>query len=254
MSHAILTVSEINEHKLSAIAGLCSVFERVTVVVDAKFNTVNKIHNKCNTLRHPALTVKSASYDHVRLKYGAKIDAFNGRWGNNPSKVVALECAAGMREEYAWIFEDDVLCRNWQMFASAYVSSVADLITTLADVAQYPWFRHGWLVGDSKHVRYGVAALYAFRVSARAAALVMEKICETKQLSHHEVFVPWAIMSAGLTQEALLLKHASTMSHNHSKRGDVGMTLGECEQKHGLIFHPVKTNVSRLLSRVCRYN
>ena len=248
---AIVTISEINETKMTFVQSLCKYGAEVCVVEDEKFKLING-QNEAWTLLKQSVTVVAASYDTVRLRYGTKIHAFNGRWSNNPAKIVALENVS--EHGTSWVFEDDVYCKMWRVFFSSYEEDSSDFLCTITPTSKYPWFVNGWLIGDRRHTSAGVAGLYAFRISQEAARAVLRRIETEPHLSHHEVFIPWSINDARLSVTALLDDHSNNMHHNHDARGGRGRSVNECDRCTGLIFHPVKSNVSRAFKELAKMN
>lgn len=218
----------------------------MTVVCDAKFLPVNEAMEAWPQL--PCKIIKARYQQHLSA-YGRKVDRFNGKWSNNPAKLAAL-LAVARAEHPVWIFEDDVYCKDWSAFLQAYHSSNADLIASTAPVDKYPWFNRGWLVGDAEHVTFGVAGLYAFRISPAAARQVIAQLEQSEGTSHHEVFVPWAVGTAGMSIAPLRSEHARTMQHNASLSTNVCRCASECTD--GVIFHPVKARVSGAGRRLAR--
>ena len=225
--NAIVTLSELNDLKLTTITQLAAV-ATLTVICDVKYVSINESKNTWSQI---ADKLQVANYQEHLRAYGHKVDRFNGKWSNNPAKLAALLSAAAA-DGPVWIFEDDVYCREWESFLQAYASVTADLITSTTPVENYPWFdQRGWLVGDRRHVSHGVAGLYAFRISPQAARRVVSALREEGSVSHHEVFVPWAVASAGMAIVPLLPVHAATMWHNAAH--NTSMCLRESECKDG---------------------
>lgn len=248
---AIVTISEINGTKMILVQSLRDFGADVCVVEDEKFKPINDQNEAWIALKKSVQTTY-ASYETVRLQYGGKIHTFNGRWSNNPAKLVAIENVSA--HGTSWVFEDDVYCKTWSTFFSSYEDDVSDFLCTVTPTSQYPWFSKGWLVGNRKHTSAGVAGLYAFRISQQAARAVLERVkCET-HLSHHEVFVPWAVRDASFSHTDLLEDHARNMQHNHTATGGNGRSVEECVKRNGLIFHPVKSPVSKAITILGKRN
>ena len=247
----VVTISEINGTKIELVKRLHEHGDDVCVIEDAKFKSINEQNEAWISLKKSVHSTY-ASYEAIRVEYGAKVHAFNGRWSNNPAKIAALENVS--KYGTSWIFEDDVYCKGWSEFFSKYNGVGADFLCTVTQTSRYPWFVNGWLVGDRRHVSTGVAGLYAFRISQRAATAVIERVRLAPHLSHHELFVPWAIKDACLSHAQLADEHAENMCHNHTARGDNGRSVEECENHEGMIFHPVKSPISRAITILGKTN
>jgi hypothetical protein len=211
-------------------------------------------------------------YKHLIKKYSEKINNFNGKWENNPSKLGAydwfdylkthsddihfyslfyhifdkkIDTNALKKWDYMWLIEDDVYCKNWDKFINKYENKLYDLICNYENKLPF-WYFNQWRVGSMDHA-IGLSHLYVHRVSKSFVKCLLTTIIDEPSTSHHELFLPYVAQkyySAGITQSNLCpndTKYCQLNVKHHVDLNDVGYKLITINAVDGLLFHPVKT-------------
>ena len=172
--------------------------------------------------------------------YGKKIENFNGRWQQNPSKLGSIEWFNKSEYEYMWYIEDDVYCKNFDLFLDDYTNMKDDLICNCWENGLLPhWFNINWRVGDKAH---GIVLfhLYVCRYSKQYSNNFFKFLKETKNTSHHELFVPYVLHYYHLHYTPLLEKHKEGVYTNDGKVKFFNISDNDVNKKNAEIFHPFK--------------
>lgn len=175
----------------------------------------------------------------LKNKYGNKIENFNGRWKNNPSKLGSLEWFNNSNYEYFWYIEDDIYCKNYNLFIDKYNNNTDDLICTINENHLPSWYYTGWRVGDICH-GFDHASLYITRYSKQYSNYFFKFLKETKTTSHHEIFIPYILNYYHLIFSNLLNKHKSYLHINNGKTKTYNLYDNNILKIDGDIFHPFK--------------
>lgn len=171
-------------------------------------------------------------------KYGNKIKNFNGRWLNNPSKLGSLEWFNNSSYEYFWYIEDDIFCKNYNLFIDKYNNNTNDLICTINNNLP-EWYDKLWRVGDKCH-GIELAHLYISRYSKQYSNFFFKFLKETKTTSHHEIFIPYVLNYYHLTYSKLLDKHTKNLLINGGKTKFFNISNNNVSNINSEIFHPFK--------------
>lgn len=212
-------------------------------------------------------------YKNLIKKYSEKINNFNGKWENNPSKLGAYDWFNYVRThpnniyfhslfyhifdtkidintlkqwDHMWLVEDDVYCKNWDKFINKYENKSCDLICSYENKLPF-WYFNQWRVGSMDHA-IGLSHLYVHRVSKSFVKFLLKTINDEPSTSHHELFLPYVAQKyygAGITQSNLCpndAKYCQLNVKHHVDLNDVGYKLITINAvPDGLLFHPVKT-------------
>lgn len=172
-------------------------------------------------------------------KYGKKIGNFNGRWNDNPSKLGTLEWFNNSNYEYFWYIEDDIYCKNYNLFINKYNNNTDDLISIINENHLPFWYYTGWKVGDMCH-GFEHAHLYITRYSKQYSNCFFNFFKETKTTSHHELFIPYVLNYYHLTFSNLLDEHKLYLHINNGKTKWFNLSDNNISNIDANIFHPFK--------------
>ena len=175
----------------------------------------------------------------LKKKYGVKIENFNGRWKNNPSKLGSLEWFNNSEYEYFWYVEDDIYCKNYDLFIDSYNYNTNDLICTINENHLPPWYYNHWRVGNICH-GFDHASLYVARYSKQFSKYFFNFLIETTSTSHHEILIPYVLHYYHLTFSNLSKKDKSHLHINNGKTKLYNLYDNNILKIDGEIFHPFK--------------
>ena len=171
--------------------------------------------------------------------YGKKIENFNGRWQQNPSKLGSIEWFNKSEYEYMWYIEDDVYCKNFDLFIDEYINMKNDIICKSANNMPH-WYYGNWRIGDKAH-GFTIYHLYVCRYSKQYSNNFFKFLKETKNTSHHEVFVPYVLHYYRLHHRPLLEKHRrNVITNNETSKNFYNISDNDVNKKDAEIFHPFK--------------
>lgn len=176
-----------------------------------------------------------------KKKYGEKITNYNGRWENNPSKFGSLEWFYYSKYEYFWFIEDDVFCKDFDIFLSNYNNYLDDLICTINFNHLPKWYYTGWRVGDIMH-GFEHAHLYVTRYSKQFATNFFKFINETETTSHHELLIPYILNYYHMKHSNLIKTHTKTLHINNGSTKCFDLSDNNINNYNTEIFHPFKIN------------
>ena len=177
--------------------------------------------------------------DYIKLveKYTSKIDNFNGKWENNPSKLGAYDWFHSSEHSYMWYIEDDVFSKDWNSFFDKYKDNTCDLIYKF--VPNFPsWYYKNWRVGNKLHAIH-LAHLYVHRVSKNYNNKLIDTIQNENSTSHHELFIPYVQYKYNCSYKGLDDDDTKYSTTNGTGE-NVGYTKEFIESNESNLFHPVK--------------
>lgn len=184
-------------------------------------------------------------YTELKLKFGNKINNFNGKWTDNPSKLGCIEWASRSNYDYVWYIEDDVYCKNWLIFFNSYLQVKSDIICGTAIGVLPGWTRNNWRVGSRSHCcsppGISLASLMTVRFSKKCSNTIINEIRSELTTSHHELFIPYTINKNKLTVSNLTPFHARSIFLNGGKPPN--FTRQAIDRVPEIIFHPVKNHI-----------
>ena len=198
----------------------------ITRILD---NNIDKFTNCSKTMLDNNSLIK---------KYGDKIKNFNGRWENNPSKLGSLEWFNNSNYEYFWYIEDDIFCKNYDLFINKYNNNNSDLICSI-DNNLPEWYNNSWRVGDKCH-GLELAHLYISRYSKQYSNYFFNFLKETKTTSHHEIFIPYILHYYHLSFFKLKDEHKKTLLINGGNTKFFNISDNNVNNINSEIFHPFK--------------
>jgi len=176
-------------------------------------------------------------YDKLTEKYTSKIDNFNGKWENNPSKLGAYDWFYNSKYSYMWYIEDDVFSKDWDSFFNKYKDNNCDLIYKY--ISEFPsWYYKNWRVGSKLHAIH-LAHLYVHRVSKNFTNKLIDTIRNESNTSHHELFIPYVRYKYNCSYKEL-----DTDDTKYSTTNGTGVNVGYSKEfiegNESNLFHPVK--------------
>lgn len=246
-------MSEIDIGKLIILNQLLKCTYKCIIGIDNKFykndnefnNNIKKhsdyIKKNFNTDIDKFINIPKTYLDNDELikSYGEKIKNFNGRWEENPSKLGSIDWFNKSEYEYMWYIEDDVYCKNFDLFLDEYTNLKDDLICK--DAYNMPeWYYRNWRIGDKAH-GFIVFQLYVCRYSKQYSNNFFKFLKETKNTSHHELFIPYVLNYYHLNHKTLLEKHRKNVNTYDDKHQNFyNISNNNVNKKNAEIFHPFK--------------
>lgn len=183
------------------------------------------------------------SYKQLLNKFGSKINNFNGRWTDNPSKLGSIYWFSKNSEyKYMWLIEDDVFIRNSNKFIDSYNSINSDVICKRDD--NLPFWYPKYRVGDKNKVSNfsPLAHLYVVRLSRHACLKIIEEIINSNETNHHELWIPYVIQKYNLLYSDIIDYHKKGLRTNPKDSADTYHNLENYD-----ICHPYKHKISGCL-------
>ena len=238
----VMSLSCITPTKMRIVDHICHLAPMYVVVIayDAKTDFSGVDEWWSGVRARSGVMVTSLSMTELFAVYGRKSAAFNGKYLNNPSKLGCLHWFTNSKFERMWYFEDDVACRDWSAFLSAYDDVDADLVCR-AGPDLPSWTRRGWRMGSKAHLacgeEYAHVFLCAARWSKRFACAVTSDVKSDPTSSHHEVFVSYSLKKAGMRWAPLLRSHKQYV---HMNGGSYQLDGAMWSDEATIIAHPVK--------------
>jgi len=249
-----ITISNINLGKLIIINKLLQCDYDVVIGFDVQYYKNKELLNKdiLNFKNFISIQLKSdinlfLSTSKVPLdnnvykeKYGIKIDNYNGKWIHNPAKLGCLEWFKNSDYAYFWYIEDDVYCKNMNVFLEPYKHDISDLICSIDEYHIPEWYYRNWKVGNPSH-GFDLSHLYIARYSKQFVNNFFDFLSKTNTTSHHEIFIPYVLNYYHLTHNNLLKQHKPTLHlNNHTTSKIFNFTTNNVNLKDSIIFHPFK--------------
>ena len=223
-----ISISRLNELKTVLIEQLVK-HNNLCLGRDSKFISENIVYQ---SIKHFIVDDQV-----IYSLFGEKIYNFNGRWENNYSKIGFLLWLSESTYDYAWYLEDDVYLKDSNDFFIKYIDNTEDLICTIE--FDFPdWYYNRWKVGSIHH-GIGLSHLYVCRFSKLFAQFILKQINLEKELSHHEIFIPYCLSLFKGTHSSLEKEDLKFLRLGNDQN-DPGYRKNFIDNQNTNIAHPVK--------------
>ena len=244
-----LSISEITKNKIFIIKQLLDNQYNFVIGYDIKYHSNNSILTNnlmkfsnniiSNEIIQQITKIPLDNNDLVK-KYSHKIYNFNGKWQENPSKLGSLEWFHTSKYEYVWYIEDDVYCKDWNIFLEKYENNMDDLICRIDSQCLPEWYYRQWRVGNYDH-GFDLSHLYIARYSKQFINYLFEFINNNTSTSHHEIFIPYVLNYYHLSHSKIEDIHRSNLHLNdHHKTNIYNISNNHINNHKSIIFHPFK--------------
>ena len=249
-----ISLSKLNKGKIITISKILKSKYKSIIGIDKKcYNNENEFNNSLkeysNFIINDLQIDIKVFYNTTKVfldnnlykkKYGKKIENYNGRWKNNPSKFGTLEWFNRSNYEYIWYLEDDVFCKDIDKFISNYNNYVDDIICKI-DYNHLPsYYYNNWRIGDYNH-GFELSSLYISRYSKQFVKNFFHFINITNTTSHHEILTPYILNYYHMKYSSLKKIHLQTL---HSNWGGsckfYNFSDKDVNKFDSEIFHPFK--------------
>ena len=186
------------------------------------------------------LSIKKTYLDNNKLikLYGNKIENFNGRWKDNPSKLGSIDWFNKSEYEYMWYLEDDVYCKNYNLFFDEYCDFKDDIICKETETLPF-WCKDNWRIGNKDHC-FTHYFLCVTRYSKQFSNKFFKFLKQTKNTTHHELFIAYVLNYYHLNYRNLLEKHRKELKMNGGKKNFYNLSDKDVNKNNAVIFHPFK--------------
>lgn len=248
-----ISISNLNKGKLFVIQQILKSNYKCIIGFDIKYHKnkhelQSKIKDFSNFIKDTLQTditifleTEMFPLDNTNLlkKYGEKINNFNGKWTNNPSKLGCLDWFyTNHNFEYMWYIEDDLLCKDVNALLNKYNQFNSDLICTIDEFHLPNWFYDKWKVGDIKH-GFDLSHLYIARYSKQFVINFFDYINITNSTSHHEIFIPYVLNYYHLNHKNLDKEDTKNLHLNNHSTTKI-YNLSNIHNSKSILFHPFK--------------
>lgn len=244
-----LSVSEITINKILIINQLMKCQYNFVIGYDIKYHSEESIlTNNLIKLSNNIISIENIikikkiplQYNKLLIKYGKKIKNFNGKWTKNPSKLGSFEWFHNSNYQYIWYIEDDVFCKNWNLFLEKYKNHIDDLICSIDSQCLPEWYDKQWKIGNYDH-GFDLSHLYIARYSKQFINYLFKSIQDNISTSHHEIFIPYVLNYYHLSHSKIEDTHRSNLHLNDNKLSPVyNITTNDINNYKSIIFHPFK--------------
>lgn len=248
-----MSISELNKGKIIILNQLLKSNYQFVLGIDKKYyRNEDEYHNdledysnfivenlQTDIKRFYNITKIFLDDNYYKEKYGKKITNYNGRWENNPSKFGSLEWFYQSKYEYIWFIEDDIFCKDFDIFLLNYNNYNDDLICTINYNHLPKWYYGNWKVGDIMH-GFEHAHLYIARYSKQFVKNFFQFINNTDTTSHHELLIPYILNYYHMKHSNLIKKHTETLHINDGFTKCFDLSDNDINNYNTEIFHPFK--------------
>lgn len=248
-----ISLSKLNKGKIITLNKILKSKYKCIIGIDKKcYNNDNEFNNSLKEYSNFIIndlqsdiklfynTTKAFLDDNLyKKKYGKKIENYNGRWKDNPSKFGTLEWFNRSKYEYIWYLEDDVFCKDIDKFISNYNNYVDDIICKI-DYNHLPfWYYNNWRVGDYNH-GFELANLFVARYSKQFVKNFFHFINIKNSTSHHEILTPYILNYYHMRYSNFKKIHLQTLQTNGGRCKFYNFSDKDVSKFDSEIFHPFK--------------